>query len=169
LFTWHPRHPLKMFLAGFRPFTKGIVATVIRDAMFGGSFAVIKCYTKPHFSPSEQSTIYHRILDNGSILLAGATATIASAPWNYARNIKYATPPGQQAPSIWCCLRDLFRDARTADCGSLRFLQQRLRIGWGTARVACGMAVGFQIYEQTKTFLETCKLPRIQTLQTLTH
>jgi len=159
IFTWHPRHPLKMFLAGFRPFTKGIVATVIRDTVFGGSFAIIKCYTKPTFSPSEPITTYHRVLDNGSILLAGTTATIASAPWNYARNIKYATPPGEQAPSTWCCLRDLFRHARTAEDGSLRFLQQRLRIGWGTARVACGMVVGFQIYEHTKKFLETAPLP----------
>jgi hypothetical protein len=151
----HPRHPLRMFLWGFRPFTKGIVATVIRDAMFGGSFAIIKCYTKPAALPSSHPpSTAHRLLDNGSILLAGATATIASAPWNYARNIKYATPPGQPIPSIWCCLRDLFRDARTADCGTLKFLQQRLRIGWGTARVACGMAVGFQLYEQTKNFLE---------------
>jgi len=161
-FSWHPRHRLKMLLAGFRPFTKGIVATVIRDAVFGGSFAIIKCYTKPVVSPSEQNTLYHRILDNGSILFAGATATIASAPWNYARNIKYATPPGQQAPSIWCCLRDLFREARTAD-SALRFLQQRLRIGWGTARVACGMLVGFQLYESTKSFLEKSSHPNIRT------
>jgi len=149
-----------MFLAGFRPFTKGIVATVIRDTVFGGSFAIIKCYTKPTVSPSQKGTLYHRILDNGSILLAGATATIASAPWNYARTIKYATPPGQPTPSIWCCLRDLFREAKSAD-SSLRFLQQRLRIGWGTARVACGMAVGFQLYETTKAFLEQSSHPNI--------
>lgn len=154
LLAWHPRHPVKLIMAGFPPFTKGIVATVIRDAIFGGSFATLKYYGKPQFDPSVKQTLYHRLLTDGSVLMAGALATIASAPWNYARNMKYATPPGQQAPSTWCCLRELFRDARKADCGSLRFLQQRLRIGWGTGRVACGMMVGDQLYERAKSFLE---------------
>lgn len=29
-------------------------------------------------------------------------------------------------------------------------LQQRLRLGWGTMRVALGMAISAQIYEQCK-------------------
>jgi len=153
--SWHPRHRIKLFLAGFRPFTKGIAATVLRDSMFGGMFALIKEYTKPSSNSSSPFVVkYRKVLENSSILFAGLVATISSAPWNYARNIKYSTPPGQRAPSIWCCLKDLYRDARTAPCGSLPFLQQRLRIGWGTARVACGMAVGYQLYEHSKAFLE---------------
>ena len=36
----------------------------------------------------------------------------------------------------------------------LRFLQRKLAVGWGTARVAVGMAVASRIYEGTKSALE---------------
>jgi len=152
----------RCFWRGFAPLQKELSLLSFAMLCSGALLLSLNATQNLFFSPSEPNTLYHRILNNGSILFAGATATIASAPWNYARNIKYATPPGQPAPSIWCCFRDLFREARTAD-SSLRFLQQRLRIGWGTARVACGMAVGFQLYETTKAYLEKSSQPKIHT------
>jgi hypothetical protein len=36
----------------------------------------------------------------------------------------------------------------------LPFLQQQLAVGWGTARVAVGMALGSSVYERSKAALE---------------
>lgn len=35
----------------------------------------------------------------------------------------------------------------------LSYLQQRLRVGWGTARVAVGMALGQLIFDETRQLL----------------
>ena len=78
-------------------------------------------------------------------LVSGSLATIASAPFNFARNMQYATPPSQRAASTAALLAGLFRQAR-AERRPVRFLQRRLRVGWGTARVAVGMAAGFELY-----------------------
>jgi len=139
----------KMFRdGGIRPFTRGMATTVLRDTTFGGIFASLKFgfflllvtdkTTKTTMFPMFPFTI-----------LAAGTATIVSAPFNYARNMKYCTPPGNKSPSIPGCLKRMLKNARQQESPS-SYIQQRLRLGWGTARVAVGMAVGFELYEYAK-------------------
>jgi hypothetical protein len=76
-------------------------------------------------------------------------ATILSSPLNYVRNVHYATEPSVKSKSTQRILKELWIESTKE--GSIvrrmRFLQTKLRIGWGTARVGCGMAVGSKIYE----------------------
>ena len=100
-----------------------------------------------------------KTVDFVSSLLAGAFGTIASSPFNFVRNIKYGWPASETPPSAYRILSDL-----AVECGekaregkwkqSASHLQDRLRIGWGTARVAVGMAVGYEIYELVKHALD---------------
>jgi len=80
--------------------------------------------------------------------IAAVLATIASGPMNYARNMIYSTPPGTAPKTSVQHLVILYKEVLNE--GSLwcqgRVLQQRLRIGWGTARVAVGMAAGSHLY-----------------------
>ena len=101
-----------------------------------------------------------KTVDFVSSLLAGALGTIASSPFNYVRNIKYGWPASETPPPAYRILSDL-----VVECGDkareggwrqgAMHLQDRLRIGWGTARVAVGMAVGYEIYEVCKAALDT--------------
>jgi hypothetical protein len=66
------------------------------------------------------------------------------------RNVQYATMSKKLAPTIPQVLTRLAEQtaAKKTIGKKLRFLQSRLRIGWGTARVAVGMAFGNHIYDQ---------------------
>jgi hypothetical protein len=222
---------------GLSPFTKGISATVVRDSVFGGMFALTKLYIaralQPYIAPvphvhaagavsSSMKQVLHAKLskaaevnkaaagatgaDAGTVavstvtsaassvsaapapqhppppaaaaatklapprspprlqfsaahidfsaaLLAGGLATIASAPFNYVRNIKYGWHAAEVPDSGARILLDLMRDIRSSS-HPLKHTQERLRLGWGTARVAVGMAVGQWLYEQTKKGLD---------------
>jgi hypothetical protein len=60
----------------------------------------------------------------------------------------YATHPSDKLQSTRHILMNLWENAQTAGTFLHRvvFLQHQLRIGWGTLRVGCGMAVGGKIY-----------------------
>lgn len=83
-------------------------------------------------------------------LVSGMTATIVSSPINYVRNINYATPPSEAPKTALRILKDLVTEAALREQSALErchFVQSRLRIGWGTARVGCGMAIGAKLYD----------------------
>lgn len=128
-------------------------------------------------------------LPHSTLHLQGAAlvATVASSPWNYARNMKYGTPAHQQPPStlrvsrhhhVLPCtvnasptrvathpnphlrpqsLQHLMHSAckRPTLGQQLKYLQERLRIGWGSARVAVGMALGQYAFEKCQQLLST--------------
>ena len=111
-----------------------------------------------------------KTVDFVSSLLAGAAGTIASSPFNYVRNIKYGWPASDTPPSALRILSDLGGECgqRTREGGwgqGAMHLQDRLRIGWGTARVAVGMAVGYEIYELVKHGLDDGNLNALAKLQ----
>lgn len=87
-------------------------------------------------------------------LSPSAQATILSAPLNYVRNIKYGWSAHSVPPGSVRILIDLAKEARAQGQEAPGFLQNRLRLGWGTARVAVGMAVGQYLYEFTKDALD---------------
>jgi hypothetical protein len=88
-------------------------------------------------------------------LISGCLATLLSSPFNYIRNIHYATDPSKDPDRPYRILQDLWRRARqekTTLC-TVKYVQSRLRIGWGTARVGCGMAFAAWMYEWLSTHL----------------
>ena len=127
--------------AGFAPFFHGFLPTVIRDVVFGGTYTYIRYLLKDSEYIGEAQW--------ASNMGAAALATVASGPFNLARNIQFATSSTAARPSIACVLSSLLRKTwrRKRLVCRLAYLQNRLRIGWGTGRVAVGMALGQYCYD----------------------
>lgn len=127
----------------------GTTATVHRDLVFGGVFALLRHQILPRFFPHSLKKRSKNETNFTSNLIAGGMATILSSPLNYVRNIHYATSPTMSPQTALQILRELWKESlkESNPFHTFRFLQHRLRIGWGTARVACGMAVGAKLYE----------------------
>eukprot|EP00929_Paragymnodinium_shiwhaense_P086462 TRINITY_DN46982_c0_g1_i1.p1 TRINITY_DN46982_c0_g1~~TRINITY_DN46982_c0_g1_i1.p1 ORF type:complete len:282 (-),score=42.56 TRINITY_DN46982_c0_g1_i1:163-1008(-) len=131
--------------AGALVFARGIVATIARDSTFGVIFSARKLLP----ADSDRST---RFL--ASVLSAGVATTLSS-PFNYLRNLAYGESVNKPLETVetkvqfWKkVLSELMRDAKAQPslAGSLHLLQRRLVLGWGTARVAFGMAVTDYLY-----------------------
>ena len=88
-------------------------------------------------------------------VVAAGIATIISGPLNYVRNITYATPADMEPPSTYKILKDLRNEVMKETTFQARcsVFQDRLRLGWGTARVAVGMGFVNTIYELCKSQL----------------
>ena len=128
---------------GFGPFFKGSTVTVGRDTIFGGCFAVVQMYVFNLLQEGDADLPGYRRFC-GSIL-AGSVATILSSPLNYVRNIVYATPPHHTPEKALAILRKLAQETAASKTPGM-YLQSRLRIGWGIARIALGMAVSYEVY-----------------------
>ena len=106
---------------GLRPFTNGILATISRDMVFGGLYAVLKviavteahetCCISAH-APAPcfplQLVFEHPMFGHDKVhnrflgqVFAASMATIASSPWNYARNIKVQGCPRGRCAACW--------------------------------------------------------------------
>lgn len=148
-------------VGGIRPFFAGSIATMTRDLLFGGTYAVLRhlSYNRSTLAnPSSQGNPIptSRLNELYINLFAASAATIVSSPHNYVRNIHYSSDPNVHAGSASFILRELLKDmmqhAYPLKSRSdlliyrARFLQERLRLGWGTLRVGCGMAFGWQVY-----------------------
>lgn len=131
---------------GLRPFFLGSFATINRDLIFGAVFALIRHEVLFSYFGDNHPTRSGSILIN---MLAGSIATILSSPLNYVRNIHYSIPPGQLSQSAYHTLLALYQASLQEPTffAQLSYLQRRLRIGWGTARVGCGMAFSATVYE----------------------
>ena len=80
---------------------------------------------------------------------AAAIATTASSPINYWRNMQFDTKLGSNPVGLVTCMKELkcsIVDAPTR-LDSVRQIGMKLRVGWGTVRVAIGMALGQQLYD----------------------
>lgn len=137
------KESMEMFRkGGLRPFGNGLVPTVLRDLCFGGTYTFLRLELQYllHLTPEQQW---------GANMTAAALATIVSAPFNLVRNVQYATRSREKADTISNILHDFVREARNQKSAwqSARYIQNRLRIGWGTVRVAVGMAFGHLVYD----------------------
>ena len=126
-----------------RPFYNGVIPTVMRDVVFGGTYTWLRLQIKIWCSLSNQQQWM------GNFVAAGL-ATILSGPFNYVRTIQFATRSHEIAPSTIHILKDLMKDTLSVEhhtiFSRLQFLQNKLRIGWGTARVAIGMTFAHSVY-----------------------
>lgn len=127
---------------GINPFFHGCLPTVARDVAFGGTYTFLRCHLKDADWTSQESQWFFN-------MGAAAIATVVSGPFNLARNIQYSASTTAERSSIGTILANLWNNAlqREGVFSRLSYLQSRLRIGWGTARVAAGMALGQQVYD----------------------
>jgi len=80
-------------------------------------------------------------------------ATMLSSPYNYVRNIQYAVPKDFEGkiPGSSHILKNLITEGlkQKTRWGTITYWQFQLRIGWGTGRVAVGMAMTSLCWELT--------------------
>ena len=129
---------------GIRIFFFGTTATVLRDFTFGGTFALLRHEIRNYLKESYDIKKFSFLID----LIAGSIATLMSSPMNYVRNINYAIPPDKPNMCAYTILNNLYNENKTLITTKQRIfhIQEKLKIGWGTARVGCGMAFGSIAY-----------------------
>ena len=147
---------------GLSPFFKGIRMTAVRDVVFGCTYEVVRGYGRDTVlrfrgsrsndgsssNPSSSSLIFWADMTSAGL------ATVVSGPFNYVRNLQYASPSEQPEPTMKECFKILAKELQEESTlfGKLRRFQQTLRIGWGTARVAVGMAFSQQLFDYSLQF-----------------
>lgn len=130
---------------GLRPFTYGLKPTIMRDVVFGGTYTLLRLQLTQRNKYSSE----HQWFAN---ICAAALATLASGPLNLVRNVQYATPSSEtHVPTIKEVMLTLRTEVSQLPSwqGKVLHVQERLRIGWGTARVAMGMAFAHYVYDLT--------------------
>lgn len=131
--------------AGFGSFGRGLGTTAMRDSVFSVLYLVGKRYSDEYCTENKI-----RFLTNS---LVSCIATIATAPINYVRNMKYASGYKNCNPTARMIYTDLFREQPVFDkkFGSVipiaHYYTHRLAIGWGTLRVGVGIACGQYIFD----------------------
>ena len=137
---------------GVAPFLKGTRTTIVRDASFGVVYEVIR--HSPWLIARLGGTELNHMHLTASMqfnlnLGAAICATVVSSPFNYVRNIQYASSPAAAPTTIWSELRAFAHEVR-GSAAPWQAVQRRLRLGWGSLRVGVGMAVGTKVYELTQ-------------------
>lgn len=141
---------------GVHSFTKGLRSTVMRDITFGvmyeeSRYMLLGVTSGLLATSNENDRLISPInLKFGVNMISAGFATIMSSPFNFVRNMHYATPVTEKPKSFTGILKQLYVDSlqQPTLLNQVGFFRQRLRIGWGTARVAAGMAVGQMVYDQ---------------------
>jgi len=128
---------------GCKCFMNGLVVNVGRDTCFGLTYETTRHILGTWLSRDSRSM---DLAVNG---VAAGLGTIISSPLNYARNLKYGVTPGHVVPSVRCLLSDLWQSIQKRETWreKIMLLQARLVLGWGTLRVAIGMALGQCIFD----------------------
>ena len=130
---------------GLRPlFVNGLAATILRDLTFGGCYTSLRL--ELHYNLSFITDENQWIAN----VLAASVATVISGPFNLARNIQYSTKSKHVSDSVVVVLQDFNTEIsqRHKLIDKLKHVQNRLRLGWGTIRVAGGMAFGQILYDE---------------------
>mmetsp|Transcript_1783 Transcript_1783/g.1888 ORF Transcript_1783/g.1888 Transcript_1783/m.1888 type:complete len:345 (-) Transcript_1783:324-1358(-) len=144
---------------GARPFLNGMLPTILRDVSFGGTYTFLRWHLIGAYygyiqTMNEATNIpaEHQWMAN---LVAASVATVVSSPFNLARNVQYSIKSETARPSIRKVLLKLRREMHTSTSENrprpvweqFRYAGMRLRIGWGTARVAIGISFGHFVYD----------------------
>jgi len=137
---------------GIRPFLRGIRPTVGRDLVFGGFFSFLRRDFTSRISSAEHPP--NPVLCFACDIAAATLATTFSSPFNYARNIMYSSPPGVRELKTMTLIGGLFKKAARQRnvWQSMVFLQNNLKIGVATLRVAFSMALAASTYRTYTAF-----------------
>mmetsp|Transcript_27324 Transcript_27324/g.68893 ORF Transcript_27324/g.68893 Transcript_27324/m.68893 type:complete len:422 (+) Transcript_27324:79-1344(+) len=135
---------------GIQSFFKGIAPTLFRDLVFGGVFTAARMEMAMGLGikRGDKTTSQQQTSLFACDLLGALLATTLSSPFNYARNLIYAAPPGRGAPTTFGILGGLFKVAsrQGSVLGAASFLQSELKIGVANLRVAVAMAMASTMY-----------------------
>ena len=131
---------------GVRVLWKGLGTTVARDGVFGVVYEVGRL---------ELATVLGRESPHvrvASDMTAAMVATVFSAPFNYVRSIQFAHLADCEPPLHRALVPQLGRLWANAKLkpSRWRYIAQRLRLGWGTMRVAVGMGLGQFVFSQIR-------------------
>lgn len=130
--------------AGLGVFFRGLSGTVWRDSVFGGVFG---CAREPL---REEARAHHHTQFAADACAAGV-ASVASSPFNFARTLQFSQPLCEPALSTRSALGILRAEvaAKGTPRARLHFLVfERLMVGWGTLRVAGGMALASWTFDR---------------------
>ena len=134
---------------GFRSFLVGSWSTLIRDVIFGGIYGILRYSLHPYVEHEDcRAAGACKYVIN---MFSGCCATVISSPFNYVRNMQYSYVPGPKNSKLTSrtILYTLYQDACKQEVliDKCIYVQRQFRVGWGTARVGCGMAFSEQIYQ----------------------
>jgi hypothetical protein len=138
---------------GIRPFCNGLIPTVLRDLAFGGTYTFLRLEL-PYRLDLQQNQQWF------ANMIAAAMATVVSGPFNLARNVQYATRSKNRQDTVVQVLHAFVHETseRPGLLQKARYVQNRLRIGWGTFRVAVGMSFGHFVYDSIMGMYEDRQL-----------
>lgn len=136
---------------------KGLAPTLTRDIIFGMFYESFRHIT---FNYAKTLTNYEKVQSSSpyirfvSDMVAAGCGTILSSPFNYVRNMHYATPLGEKPLSTMTTLKQLYtKNSHLPLVSQMNIFRERFRIGWGTARVATGMATGQLVFDNINKML----------------
>jgi hypothetical protein len=92
---------------GVRPFVNGAPVSILRDTLFGATYEVTRKNLHALMNNQKNDVAYLGVANFLSTTIAAGTATIASAPINYARTMQYKTQPGLKPPTVIESIRSL--------------------------------------------------------------
>lgn len=130
----------------------GGLCTIYRDVIFCGVFSFLRHNHKLYSIFDNFLSEITREPAHGTAFIlvnfvAAGGGVVLSSPLNYARELKL-TYSVRSAPSVSTLLRNLVKECwGDKFVPDLHKLQQRLRLGWGSLRVACGMTVGAFVFD----------------------
>ncbi|ETN97115.1 hypothetical protein RFI_40416 [Reticulomyxa filosa] len=149
---------------GIQQFRKGMFATMMRDVIFGSVFATMrhhqrdkhKLHPQDYDKEKEKDTTENWFEKNRRVWIdmnSAFVATMLSSPYNYIRNMQYAVPRDHDGrlPTSLTIFKNFFFEGlkQQGRLAPVRYWIFQLRIGWGTARVAVGMALTSLCWEVT--------------------
>lgn len=139
-------------------FLRGMPATVTRDSVFGCTFTVLRTRLRGmHLTMlgGNSMTVPEFIAD----AFAAAVATTASSPFNFVRNVQFGAKSADEAKRWHVVLADLLAEARSrpSSFSAGMYIAGRLNVGWGTCRVALGMALTAKTFRTMLGIANSCE------------
>mmetsp|Transcript_45996 Transcript_45996/g.144276 ORF Transcript_45996/g.144276 Transcript_45996/m.144276 type:complete len:192 (-) Transcript_45996:75-650(-) len=142
---WLPR-------AGFDPSCEAFVLRLDEISFLVVFFSFLRRDFTSRISSAEHPP--NPVLCFACDIAAATLATTFSSPFNYARNIMYSSPPGVRELKTMTLIGGLFKKAARQRnvWQSMVFLQNNLKIGVATLRVAFSMALAASTYRTYTAF-----------------
>ena len=143
--------------AGHQAFTTGLSVSMLRDAVYGGSYEVFRHLFRKKIHALQTGTAIESLdLKFPCDALAASIATVIASPLTYVRYQKYATPPTQQPPSMAGVMASVWQESSKQNKSHLErlsFFQTRLGIGNSVMRAGIGMAFGQKVFDEVRNWL----------------
>lgn len=136
----------------YRPFFKGIKATILRDGIYGCVYEITRKTLLNCMKQSDLSSFNVQAAAIACNFIAAMASHVISAPINYARIKQYAAPSNYPEASMPSILKNLTHKAQqeTKTFGAqCRFFNTHLKLGVGSLRAATGITLGQFIFDKT--------------------